>query len=309
MQDCRPPIKNSDELLPGPLQVPENSLPSRPHNPMKTTLIALGCLTTSLIFAVAEDIEGSKDHPMFSRMPNFYIGEYRKNFDSLEFPVAEEKTAAKEGNTTVITYSFIEDTGKKMPSPLQVLRNYQAAVVKLGGELVYEVPKDSATFKLKKNNQEVWLKVGDFANGGPGEVGNYVLSVVEIAAMNQDVVAKDLLDALNRDGHVALDIHFDIAKAVIKAESQPIITKMIALMKENPELKVEIQGHTDNTGDPAGNQALSEKRATAVKTALVEAQIESSRMTAKGYGRTKPVADNATDDGKAKNRRVELVKQ
>jgi len=83
---------------------------------------------------------------------------------------------------------------------------------------------------------------------------------------------------------------------------------MIALMKENPELKVEIQGHTDNTGDPTGNQKLSESRAKAVKKALVNAQIDDSRMTAKGYGRNKPVADNSTEDGKAKNRRVELVK-
>ncbi len=67
--------------------------------------------------------------------------------------------------------------------------------------------------------------------------------------MNQDVTAKDLLDAINRDGHVVLDIHFDIAKAVIKPEPQPTIAKMIARMTENPDLMVGIQGHTDNTGD------------------------------------------------------------
>ena len=84
---------------------------------------------------------------------------------------------------------------------------------------------------------------------------------------------------------------------------------MIQLMKDAPDLVVEIQGHTDNTGDANADQVLSEQRATAVKTALTSAGIPANRLTAKGYGLTKPVADNATPEGRAKNRRVELVKK
>ncbi len=125
-----------------------------------------------MIFAAAEETAGSRDHPMFSRMPNFQITEFSKKFYSVDFPVAEEKTEAKEANATTITHAFIENTDKRMPSPTQVIRNHQVPMVKLGGgELVHEVPKNSATFRLKKTNKEVWPKVADFANGDDGEVG------------------------------------------------------------------------------------------------------------------------------------------
>jgi outer membrane protein OmpA-like peptidoglycan-associated protein len=84
---------------------------------------------------------------------------------------------------------------------------------------------------------------------------------------------------------------------------------MVKLLQDSPELVVEIQGHTDNTGDPAADQVLSEQRATAVKSALTAEGIAANRLTAKGYGLTKPIADNSTPEGRAKNRRVELVKK
>ena len=84
---------------------------------------------------------------------------------------------------------------------------------------------------------------------------------------------------------------------------------MIQLMQDAPDLVVEIQGHTDNTGDAAADQVLSDQRAAAVKNALTVAGIAANRLTAKGYGLTKPVADNSTPEGRAKNRRLELVKK
>jgi outer membrane protein OmpA-like peptidoglycan-associated protein len=81
------------------------------------------------------------------------------------------------------------------------------------------------------------------------------------------------------------------------------------MLKGEPALKIVVEGHTDSTGDPAGNQRLSEMRAEAVVAELITRGIEASRLSAKGFGRTKPIADNGTEEGRAKNRRVELVRR
>jgi OOP family OmpA-OmpF porin len=127
--------------------------------------------------------------------------------------------------------------------------------------------------------------------------------------MKQEVSANDMIDALNAEGHVALQINFDSGKAIIKEESKPVIEEMVKALKDVPDLVVEIQGHTDNTGDAAADQVLSEQRAAAVRKTLIDGGIDAKRLTAKGYGLTKPVADNSTEEGRAKNRRVELVKK
>ncbi len=104
-------------------------------------------------------------------------------------------------------------------------------------------------------------------------------------------------------------ITFDIGKANIKPESMTEINRIANLMKENPDLKFEVQGHTDNTGTVAGNQKLSEQRAQAIVNKLVEMGIAANRLSAKGMGQSAPLADNSTDEGRAKNRRVEFVKK
>ncbi len=103
-------------------------------------------------------------------------------------------------------------------------------------------------------------------------------------------------------------INFDVNKAVIKPESMGTLNAIVQIMKDNPEIKFEIGGHTDGDGDDALNLKLSQQRAEAVRIQLISMGIEESRLTAKGYGKTKPVADNTTFEGKANNRRVEFVK-
>jgi outer membrane protein OmpA-like peptidoglycan-associated protein len=138
---------------------------------------------------------------------------------------------------------------------------------------------------------------------------DYTLIVVEREAMKQDVTAGDMLNALNKAGHITLYINFDTGKSTIKPESQPVIGQIVSLMKDNPDLKVGVEGHTDNVGDPKKNKILSEDRAKAVVSAIVKQGIDASRLSASGFGQEKPIADNATDEGRAKNRRVELVKK
>ena len=104
------------------------------------------------------------------------------------------------------------------------------------------------------------------------------------------------------------DRNFDYNKATIKPESMGELNRIVTMMNQHPELKFEIGGHTDADGDAAYNLKLSQQRADAVKAQLISMGIDASKLTSKGYGKTKPIADNSTDEGKANNRRVEFVK-
>jgi outer membrane protein OmpA-like peptidoglycan-associated protein len=104
-------------------------------------------------------------------------------------------------------------------------------------------------------------------------------------------------------------INFDVDKATITPQSMGTLNMVVKLMQDNPDLKFEVDGHTDNTGTAAHNLVLSQQRAAAVMAQLVTMGIDASRLTSKGFGDTKPIADNSTLDGKANNRRVEFVKQ
>ena len=102
------------------------------------------------------------------------------------------------------------------------------------------------------------------------------------------------------------NIFFDVNKYELKPESQVELEKVIQLLQDNPTIKIQISGHTDNVGKPATNLTLSNNRARAVVNYLISKGITSQRLSYKGYGETQPVADNKTEDGKAKNRRTEL---
>jgi outer membrane protein OmpA-like peptidoglycan-associated protein len=103
-------------------------------------------------------------------------------------------------------------------------------------------------------------------------------------------------------------ILFDVDKATIKPESMGTLNQIKRILTQNPDLKFEVDGHTDNSGAAAHNLTLSQQRAVAVKTQLVSMGIDASRLTTKGFGDTKPIAPNSTDEGKANNRRVEFVR-
>lgn len=122
--------------------------------------------------------------------------------------------------------------------------------------------------------------------------------------------AVPLYDRMMTDGKfITYGITFDVGKATIKPESMGEINRIVQLMTENPDLKFSVEGHTDSTGNPASNQTLSEQRSQAIVAKLVELGIAQNRLTAVGKGQNSPIADNNTDEGRAKNRRVEFVKQ
>ena len=122
--------------------------------------------------------------------------------------------------------------------------------------------------------------------------------------------AVPLYDRMMSDGKfITYGITFDVGKATIKPESMGEINRIVQLMNENPTFKFSVEGHTDSTGNPTSNQTLSEQRSQAIVAKLVELGIAQDRLTAVGKGQNSPIADNNTDEGRAKNRRVEFVKQ
>jgi outer membrane protein OmpA-like peptidoglycan-associated protein len=135
-----------------------------------------------------------------------------------------------------------------------------------------------------------------------------VAKAVEISmvAVKSDALAKSLAETGKVDIYGIL---FDVDKADIKSASAPTLEQVAKLLKDDPALKLEVAGHTDSTGDKDHNAKLSDDRADAVVQSLVKTYgIDAARLQAKGYGDSKPVAPNDTEDGRAKNRRVELRK-
>jgi outer membrane protein OmpA-like peptidoglycan-associated protein len=130
---------------------------------------------------------------------------------------------------------------------------------------------------------------------------------VRVAESEIDV----LYDALANKGRWATQgILFATGRAELQPESRPVLKEIAATLKDHADLKILIEGHTDNVGAPASNLTLSDARAAAVKAALVaDFAIAADRITTKGFGDTKPAVPNATAEGRAQNRRVEVVKQ
>jgi len=269
----------------------------------RTVILLLGFLFTGLPVAFAQDAPGCADHPLLSRMKNFHIDECEtQEFGEEEMYLGEDESRMVEGKRTVISYSMDESAPRV--SELQVKRNYTNAITKLGGKLLYE-DRWAAYLRLEAGGKDTWIRVRVY-----GGASSYDLCFVEVEAMRQDVTAGAMLKALNDQGFVALYINFDTDKAVIKPESEPVLAEMAKLLKDNPGLNVFIVGHTDSTGSYEHNLKLSQERAAAVVSALVSPHgIAASRLTAVGVGPVAPVATNDSEDGRAMNRRVELVKR
>lgn len=257
-----------------------------------------------------QDVQGGKDHPLLSRMPGYHIRGYeQKDFDSHEFTGKNDQKVNVEGRKTTIYYQV--DDGAKPATPLQIFRNCQAALAKVGGQVVYDLIEQGAfgttTITLKRDGQEVWIQV---VAGNRGEL--YDLIIVEKQGMKQDVVSAEAWsNEMRSTGRTAVyGIYFDTDKSDIKPESDTALQEMARLLKQDASLSLWIVGHTDASGEMARNITLSELRAKAVVNALsTRFGIAASRLSAYGVGPLCPVAPNDTEEGRARNRRVELVKR
>ena len=277
---------------------------------MKKSALILSCVlilaAASGLAAQQKDDPKCKDHPAFTRMPDYWIHGCRQNqFDAYEFVVAKDKKERVEGQYFKINY-YPQATAVQKPSELQIHRNFQNAVTKQGGTVVYS-DKTVSTLKLTKDGKEIWAEVrAEFT-------GKYFLTIIQKEEMAQDIVAsaETMSNDINTTGHVAVyGIYFDTGKSTIKPESAQAIGEIAKLLTANPALKLYVVGHTDNQGGVEGNIKLSQDRAEAVLQSLVRDHgIAAGRLRAYGCGLFSPVASNDSEEGRAKNRRVELVKQ
>lgn len=261
---------------------------------------------TASLAAPSPDKKGCADHPLLpTRMPDYFIMDCKANeFDAYDFFVKQGPRHREEGRLTFITYRV--QAGSPEQSGIAVVRNYQNAITSAGGTVVATDDKRWVNGKLSVDGKEVWVQA---------ESGGYLvwLRIIEKVPMKQHIVADaaSFANDLDRTGHVAVyGIYFDTGKAVVKPESKPALDEVAKLLKSDPNLRLWVVGHTDSVGKVDDNMRLANARADAVAAELVSAHgIAAARLKGYGVGPLAPIAGNEAEEGRAKNRRVELVRQ
>jgi len=285
------------------------------NNHLRLPSVVVMLWLTAATGMAQKDVKGSADHPMLSRYPNSRIALYEKGYNAVEMPVGggrgtRPQKQSLEGQLTRIRY-FHNDPNSQ-PSPLEVLRNYQNAIRSIGGKVVYErLPRPGdggeTTLVAPFGGKEVWVRVRPEIFSAPTQ--SYLLEILEREGMEQKVTAARLLDELNKQGFTALYLNFETNSWQIRPSDAGTLDEVAAALKQSPAMRVRIEGHTDNVGTAESNRVLSERRAQSVMEALVQRGVDRSRLSAAGFGQERPIADNRTEEGRAKNRRVELVRQ
>jgi outer membrane protein OmpA-like peptidoglycan-associated protein len=273
---------------------------------MKRLLFTLVLFAAAGALAQEPDAEGCKDHPLFNRMPGYRIQRCEEtDFEAHEFRDAKLNAINVEGRVFHIRYAL--QPGAKEPSRLQVLRNYENAATRIGGSVLKSDYDGQSYMKLVKDGKELWVHVGAYITS------EFDIWILEKAAMNQDIVANAaaLGGSIKTTGHVSIyGIYFDTGKSEIKPSSDAAIAEIAKLLKAEGGLNLYVVGHTDNVGGLESNMKLSQSRAEAVVKVLVGKHgIAAARLKGYGVGPLAPVASNAAEEGRAKNRRVELVAQ
>ena len=262
-------------------------------------------LSSGLALAAEPDAEGCADHPLLTRMSGYHISRCRNvEFETAPFADAKGKETSVEGKLTEIVYTL--DQGQKARGRAQVVRNYENAIQALGGNLVHIVDGAMAYLTATKGGKTVWVVLNAYGTE------NVSLTIVEREAMRQDVVADAdaFANGLRETGHVAVyGIYFDTGKADVKPESDAALVEIAKLLSREPKRKLYVVGHTDSVGQLDANMKLSQARAEAVvKVLTTKHGVAAARLKAMGAGPIAPVASNATEEGRARNRRVELVR-
>jgi outer membrane protein OmpA-like peptidoglycan-associated protein len=194
--------------------------------------------------------------------------------------------------------------GGEAVSDVQIVANYEREARAAGGS-VHAKTGNRLVFSLpRKDGGRTWCALWS----GRDQV---TLDIVDEAELDPSLAfgAEEMLAAIGRDGRVAVyGLLFATDRADLQPGSGPVLDEVAKLLALDPKLRVEVQGHTDATGTAERNRELSRQRAETVVRALGLYGVVPARLVAKGHGADRPVGDNATDEGRKKNRRVELVK-
>lgn len=270
-------------------------------------------------------------HPLIPAYPGSTEGSGPEQvaFDEFDFPVGPTKggkfTKTEHAEGKLTTFAYGAPPGR---SQLEVFRNYESALKAAGFTTLYTCKGEQCGSQLGyralgyiPNGDEARYLAAKLARPeGDVYVALHVqpletrFVVVESKPMATGMV-KISADALSKDigstGHAAVyDILFDTGKAEIKPESATALAEIAKMLAQTPALTVHVVGHTDNVGPLAQNLDLSKRRAQSVVTALTTTyKVAAARLRADGVGPLAPVASNDTEQGRARNRRVELVKQ
>ena len=315
---------------------------------MRGLLCALWGASALLIAhaAVAADVAGSKDYPGISRYAGSEIIRYEvTKFDDYVLVTQPMKSRVREGLALQGQIFRITYINPPQRTTLEVMQNYRNALAAAGASEIYSCsgrPCGGRDFNLAMVDDKNYTRMGDNYDDqrylaaklqAPGKdvyVSVFVtrsqsggadkdriftqLHVVEVKAMDANMVTVDaskMAESIDKTGSVALyGILFDFNSAAIKPESKAALDQVAKLLTGNAALKLVIVGHTDNVGGMESNMKLSQARADAVRKALIDQYgIKPDRLQAWGAGFMAPVATNRTEEGRAKNRRVELVEQ
>ena len=275
---------------------------------MKRLLLFI--LVSYSLATAAQDKKGcdTVEPKYMTRMPGFKLDNCNlSEYSTYKFSYLDLKNNRiyKEvaGRFYHLKYAKIKEETRKF-SGEQIRFNYHNAVLKAKGSSL-SARKDF--FKMNQNGKTVWFKID---NAEDSDDQGFDLFIVETEEMKQDIEV-NMSEGIDRDGKIALyGILFDVGKSVIKPESAPALQIVIEYLTDNPTVKIHVVGHTDNTGLFASNITLSKARAKAVKDYLMtKGKIAATRLGSDGVGSLCPVATNDTEEGKALNRRVEIVKQ
>ncbi len=271
----------------------------------RSLLLTLGLAAAGGSAFAEPDQKGCTDPALFPvRMPGYFISECKSaEFDAYDFRLPKAQKQRQEGRFTFVTYRLGQ--GQTEPSAVAVLRNYENALTQVGGKVAASTPNWWMNGSAVIDGREVWAEV----ERGNGRIW---IRVIEKAAMRQYVQADaaSMSNDLKATGHVAVyGIYFDTGLSLVKPESKPALAEVAKLLQADPALKLWIVGHTDWVGKTEDNMRLSQARADAVVAELAASHgVAAARLKAYGAGPLAPVAGNDDDAGRAKNRRVEMVK-
>jgi len=310
--------------------------------------VLLILFSNNLVLAApaTKDIAGSKDHPMVSRFDGAVIAKYvHRDYDEIDVPVKAIEDQKFTNMTLSGRYTRIGYFNPASASIAAVQKSYSRALEKNGFEEIFSCKgKDecghwfSPKFfrntlesmrgpdaeehstsrylltKLSRPEGDVFVMVYVYSN--TYDQTRTWLFVVESEPLEEDLIKVDtdadgMAKALTDEGRIALyGIHFDTGKSTIKPESKVTIDEISLLLNEQKDLKLIVVGHTDNQGEMEYNMKLSKERAKSVVDTLVNDHgISAGRLKHWGVGYMAPMATNRSEDGRAKNRRVELVEQ